>query len=317
VKLIDRLRHSIRLRHFSLRTEKAYVDWVRRYIRHHRLRHPAEMGAAEIEAFLTHLAAEEKVSASTQNQAFSALLFLYRHVLGKDLGDINALRAKRPVHRPLVLTRPQVSALLTALESAPKLVATLLYGSGLRLLEALRLRVHDVELQHGRLLIREPKGRRDRPAILPSTAMIPLQNQIERVRALHQRDLEAGVGWVFLPNALARKYPGAPRQLGWQYLFPASRVSTDPRSGRKGRHHLHQSAISKPLKAAVRRLGLDGRTSAHTLRHSFATHLLESGTDIRTVQELLGHRSLTTTMIYTHVLNRPGLGVISPVDLLD
>lgn len=317
MKLLDRLRHSIRVRHLSRRAEKAYVHWVRRFLHFHGLRHPEQMGAAEVESFLTYLAVQRNVSASTQNQTFSALLYLYRHVLTVELGDVDALRAKRPRHRPLVLTRSEVSKLLSELDGVPQIVALLLYGSGLRLMEALRLRVQDVELQHDRLLVRRPKGGRDRPALLPRAVLEPLRDQIDRARELHRIDLDAGFGEAVLPFALGRKYPQAGRSFGWQFLFPSTRRSRDPRGGWISRHHLDPSTVRRPLKAAVRRLGLDGRVSCHTLRHSFATHLLESGTDIRTVQELLGHKSVETTMIYTHVLNRSGLGVVSPADALE
>ena len=315
-RLLDRLRAAIRARHYSLRTEEAYVAWVRRYVLFHGKRHPDEMGEAEINAFLTHLAVKKKVSASTQNQALSALLFLYRDVLGKSvesLGDV--VRARRPERLPVVLTPAEVKAVLSRLDGAPRLVATLLYGSGLRLLEALRLRVKDVDLARNEILVRDGKGQKDRLTMLPVSVKPDLSAHLRAVRTAHEADLAAGGGDVYLPDALRLKYPRAAHAWGWQYVFPAPRPSEDPRSGATRRHHLPETHVQRAVKRAVAEAGLAKPASCHTLRHSFATHLLESGTDIRTIQELLGHSDVATTMIYTHVLNRAGgLGVKSPLD---
>jgi integron integrase len=316
-KLLDRVRAAIRARHYSLRTEEAYVGWVRRFILFHHKRHPAEMGEPEINQFLTHLAVADNVAASTQNQALSGILFLYQEVLGRDLDRIEGVvRAKKPVRLPVVLTRDEVRDLLEAMTGAPRLVALLLYGGGLRLLEALRLRVQDLDLDSQQITIRDGKGQKDRVTMLPTIAKPLLIEHLRRVRQTHQQDLRQGVGSVFLPNALARKYPGADRQWSWQYVFPSAAVSVDPRSGLKRRHHLDESVIQRCIKAAVSRAGVHKPATSHTLRHSFATHLLEDGYDIRTVQELLGHSDVRTTMIYTHVLNRGGRGVRSPADKL-
>jgi len=316
-KLLDRVRDAIRARHYSLRTEEAYVGWVRRFILFHNKRHPAEMGEAEINQFLTHLAVSENVAASTQNQALSGILFLYQEVLGRDLDRIEGVvRAKKPVRLPVVLTRDEVRNLLGAMTSSPRLVALLLYGGGLRLLEALRLRVQDLDLDSHQITIRDGKGQKDRVTMLPTIAKPLLVEHLQQVRQIHQQDLRQGLGSVFLPNALAKKYPGADHQWSWQYVFPATAVSIDPRSGLKRRHHLDESVIQRSIKAAVSRAGLHKPATSHTLRHSFATHLLEDGYDIRTVQELLGHSDVRTTMIYTHVLNRGGKGVRSPADKL-
>ena len=316
-KLLDRVRDAIRARHYSLRTEEAYVGWVRRFILFHNKRHPAEMGEAEINQFLTHLAVSENVAASTQNQALSGILFLYQEVLGRDLDRIEGVvRAKKPVRLPVVLTRDEVRNLLGAMTSSPRLVALLLYGGGLRLLEALRLRVQDLDLDSHQITIRDGKGQKDRVTMLPTIAKPLLVEHLQQVRQIHQQDLRQGLGSVFLPNALAKKYPGADHQWSWQYVFPATAVSIDPRSGLKRRHHLDESVIQRSIKAAVSRAGLHKPATSHTLRNSFATHLLEDGYDIRTVQELLGHSDVRTTMIYTHVLNRGGKGVRSPADKL-
>ncbi len=315
-RLLDRLRAAIRARHYSLRTEEAYVAWVRRYVLFHGKRHPDEMGEAEINAFLTDLAVKKKVSASTQNQALSALLFLYRDLLGKSvesLGDV--VRARRPERLPVVLTPAEVKAVLSRLDGAPRLVATLLYGSGLRLLEALRLRVKDVDLARNEILVRDGKGQKDRVTMLPVSVKPDLSAHLRAVLTAHEADLAAGGGDVYLPDALRLKYPRAAHAWGWQYVFPAPRPSEDPRSGATRRHHLPETHVQRAVKRAVTEAGLAKPASCHTLRHSFATHLLESGTDIRTIQELLGHRDVATTMIYTHVLNRAGgLGVKSPLD---
>ncbi len=294
-----------------------YVHWVRRFVLFNSKRHPLELGETEIGIFLGHLATERHVSASTQNQARSALVFLYREVLGRELEPTQAIvTAKVPRHLPVVLTIDEVRLVFAHLDGQKRLVATLLYGAGLRLLEALRLRVKDVDFSRNELLVRRAKGHRDRVALLPATAKPLLRGQLNSVRATYERDLARGAGWVALPGALERKYPNAGREWGWQYVFPATRLHVDPDTGRKRRHHLHESAVQRAMKNAVRASGIAKPATCHSLRHSFATHLLESGYDIRTIQELLGHRSLKSTMIYTHVLNRGGLGVRSPADAL-
>ena len=315
-KLLERVRRAARMRHLSIRTEEAYVGWVYRFVRFHGTRHPAELGAREVRAFLSHLATERRVSASTQNQALAALTFLYRHVLGEELEPLGEVaRARRPARLPVVLSRAEVRAVLLELRGAHWLVAGLLYGAGLRLLEALRLRVKDLDFDAGVLTVRRGKGAKDRVGILPGTMRAPLALHLRRVRRLHGRDLAAGHGDVLLPYALDRKYPSASREWGWQFVFPAARLSTDPRSGALRRHHLSPSSMQKAVRRAVLRAGIARPASCHTLRHSFATHLLESGYDIRTVQELLGHADVRTTMVYTHVLNRGGLAVRSPLDV--
>ncbi len=314
-KLLDRLRQACRVRHYSIRTEDCYHDWVRRFILFHGKRHPADMGAAEVNAFLTDLAVRGRVSASTQNQAFSAVLFLYKAVLDIEPGRIDGvIRANRPKRLPVVLTRPEVDAVLARLDGTYRLVARLLYGSGLRLLEALRLRIKDVDFSRREVLVREGKGNKDRVTVLPDSARPDLLDHLEKVRRLHEKDLAAGFGTVYLPGALDRKLPAAGREWKWQYVFPSSVLSVDPRSGARRRHHAHEGSVSRAVTAAVRASGVGKRATSHSFRHSFATHLLESGYDIRTVQELLGHDDVSTTMIYTHVLNRGGMGVRSPLD---
>jgi integron integrase len=317
-KLLDRVRAAVRTRHYSRRTEDAYVGWIRRFILHHGKRHPAAMGADEVNAFLSHLAVAERVSASTQAQALSALVFLYRNVLDDPLPWLeDIVRATRPRRLPAVFSRDEVTRLLGAMEGTPRLIASLLYGSGLRLLEALRLRIKDIDFAANLVVIREGKGSKDRRTMLPDTLRGGLRAQLSEVRRLHALDLAVGAGAVWLPDALSRKYPGAARELGWQYVFPASRLSVDPRSNVRGRHHLDESAVQRPVKAAVRAAGIDKPGGCHTLRHSFATHLLEDGYDIRTIQEFLGHADVKTTMIYTHVLQQSGgRGVRSPMDRL-
>ena len=318
VRLLDAVRLRLRARHYSLRTEEAYVGWIRRFVVFHGKRHPRDLGEPEINAFLTHLAVKDRVAASTQTQALAALLFLYRHVLEIPFPKLETLiRAKRPRRLPVVLTREEVRSVLDHLHGAPKIVATLLYGGGFRLLEALRLRVKDVDFARAQVTVRDGKGGKDRVTMLPQAVREPVLAHLAVVRELHRADLAAGFGAVFMPDALDRKYPGASKEWGWQWVFPAGGIGRDPRSGQAHRHHLHESVIQKAVKQAVRDAGIDKPASCHTLRHSFATHLLESGYDIRTIQDLLGHKDVSTTMIYTHVLNRGGVrGVRSPADVL-
>ncbi|MBI5918385.1 MAG: integron integrase [Nitrosomonadales bacterium] len=314
-KLLDQVRGKIRLKHYSIRTEQAYVDWIKRYIFFHDKRHPQEMGAREVEAFLTHLAVAGRVAASTQNQAKSALLFLYREVLGVELAWLdNVEQAKAPKRLPVVLTREEVQAVLARLEGTHWLIASLLYGAGLRIMECVRLRVKDVDFSRREILIRDGKGFKDRVTMLPAAVATPLKAHLERVRELHQQDLAAGLGEAALPYALDRKYPNAGRDWAWQFIFPSANLSQDPRDGKTRRHHLQDQAVQRAVKQAVRAAGVAKPATPHTFRHSFATHLLESGYDIRTVQELLGHSDVSTTMIYTHVLNKGGKGVVSPLD---
>jgi len=314
-KLLDQLRAVIRTMHYSIRTEQAYVDWARRFILFHHKRHPQEMGKEEIESFLTHLAVEGRVSASTQSQAKAALLFLYQRVLKMDVDWLkDVIAAKQPQRMPSVLTVDEVRSLLSRMEGVPWLVASILYGSGLRVLEACRLRVLDVDFGARQIMVRNGKGAKDRVTMLPDMLTDPLKSHLELVKLQHQRDLEQGHGKVFLPFALDHKYPNAPAEWKWQYVFPASRFSTDPRSGEVRRHHVEEQMIQRAVKQAARDAGISKRVTPHSLRHSFATDLLKSGYDIRTVQELLGHKDVRTTMIYTHVLNRGGRGVISPLD---
>jgi integron integrase len=314
-KLLDQVRGKIRLKHYSIRTEQAYVDWIKRFILHFGKRHPRELGAAEVEQFLTHLAVEGNVAASTQNQAKSALLFLYREVLETELPWLdNVERARAPKRLPVVLTRDEVHAVLSRLSGTHWLIASLLYGAGLRIMEALRLRVKDVDFARKEILVRDGKGFKDRVTMLPAALAAPLAAHLERVKALHEQDLAAGRGAVYLPYALERKYPGAARDWAWQYVFPSANLSEDPRTGIERRHHLQDQAVQRAMRQAVRDAGVNKPATPHTLRHSFATHLLEGGYDIRTVQELLGHADVSTTMIYTHVLNRGGRGVTSPLD---
>ncbi|WP_071872440.1 integron integrase [Atopomonas hussainii] len=314
-KLLEQMREQIRLRHYSIRTESVYTEWVRRFIRFHKYRHPLELGGPEVEAFLTHLAVRRDVSVSTQNQALSSILFLYQKVLHVELPWLeNVVRAKRPQRLPVVLTRAEVSSVFSQLDGSMWLIANLLYGSGMRLMEALRLRVKDVEFTRHEIVIRDGKGNKDRITMLPLTLAMPLKLHLERVRALHQQDLNEGFGITKMPYALARKYPHAASDWGWQFVFPSKNRSEDPRSGNIYRHHVHEKTVQRAMRNAVRAVGLTKPATPHTLRHSFATHLLESGQDIRTVQELLGHADVKTTQIYTHVLNRGGFAVISPLD---
>lgn len=314
-KLLDRLRQAIRLRHYSIRTESSYVDWARRFILFHGKRHPQEMGAAEVEAFLSHLAQVRGVAPGTQNQAKAALLFLYKEVLGVRLPWLDdVVSAKQRERLPVVLTSTEVRALLLEMSGVPWLVAAMLYGTGMRLLEGLRLRVKDVNLERRELVVRQGKGGKDRVTVLPENIVLPLKAQLTHAKLVHQRDLEAGFGAVWLPDALAVKFPSAPRAWGWQWVFPSSTRSIDPRGGVERRHHVNEATVQKAVATAARRARIDKPCSPHVLRHSFATHMLQAGYDIRTVQELLGHRDVKTTMIYTHVLNRGGRAVRSPLD---
>lgn len=315
--LLAAVRRALRIRHYSRRTEQAYVRWVRRFVRHCGLRHPAELGAAEVTAFLTHLAVAGKVSAATQNQALAALLFLYREVMRRDIGAVGGVVwAKGPRRLPVVLSRAEVAAVLKAMGGPSRVVAGLLYGSGLRLMEALELRVKDVDLERCEIRVRRGKGGKDRVTILPQRLVGPLTRQLAVARMWWERDRAHGGGRVALPDALARKYPRAPVEWAWQWVFPATRTYVEEGTRVPRRHHLHPSAVQRAFHDAVQAVGLTKHATCHSLRHSFATHLLEDGYDIRTVQELLGHHDVNTTMMYTHVLNRGGLGVISPVDRL-
>jgi len=314
-KLLDQVRDAIRLRHYSIRTEQAYTDWIRRFILFHGKRHPREMAEAEVTEFLTHLARAGNVAASTQNQALSALLFLYKEVLKQEIGWLEGVeRAQRPARLPVVLTRDEVHKIFAHLHGTHRLMASLLYGSGLRLMECVRLRVKDVDFGYARITVRDGKGAKDRVTMLPVHLAKPLERHLRKVEVQHQEDVEAGYGCVYLPTALERKFPKAAREWIWHYVFPSSRLSIDPRSGEKRRHHVEESSLQLAMKNAVRASGVKKPATCHTLRHSFATHLLENGYDIRTVQELLGHNDVSTTMIYTHVLSKPGLGVKSPLD---
>ena len=316
-RLLDQVRDRIRFKHYSLRTEQAYVDWIKRFIRFHGNRHPSDLSSAHVEAFLTHLAVDLQVAASTQNQAQSALLFLYREVLARELPLLDGVRrAKMPIRLPVVLTREEVATLLAALDGPHRLFGELLYGTGLRIMEAARLRIKDVDLARRAILVRNGKGAKDRITVLPERLVDALRMQLRQAQELHARDLRAGFGAVWLPPALARKYPNASRDWCWQYVFPADRRSLDPRSRIERRHHVSDQSFQRAMREALRRTGIAKPATPHTLRHSFATHLLESGHDIRTIQELLGHADVSTTMVYTHVLNRGGRGVISPLDRL-
>jgi integron integrase len=316
-KLLDQVRGKIRLKHYSIRTEQAYTDWIKRFILHFGKKHPRDMGAAEVEQFLTHLAVAGKVSASTQNQAKSALLFLYKEVLAVELPWLdNVEQAKNPKRLPVVLNRDEIQAILSRLSGTQWLIASLLYGTGMRILECLRLRVQDIDFKRREILIRDGKGFKDRVTMLPVSLSAALQAHLAKVRILHEGDLVQGFGAVYLPYALERKYPNAAKEWIWQYVFPTTKVSTDPRTQTVRRHHVQEQAIQRAVKQAVRDADLAKAATPHTFRHSFATHLLEGGYDIRTVQELLGHADVSTTMIYTHVLNKGGKGVASPLDQL-
>ncbi len=317
VRLLDQVRARIRTLHYSIRTETVYVDWTRRYVLFHQKRHPRDMGPDEITSFLSHLATERSVSASTQNQAKSALLFLYKQVLGVDLPWLDEVVAAKTSRRlPVVLTPREVNELLMNMNGITGLVASLLYGTGMRLLEGLRLRVKDLEFERREIVVREGKGNKDRVTVLPENLITPLREQVGQARSLHNEDLRRGLGAVWLPDALAVKYPNAPRAWGWQFVFPSPVLSQDPRSGERRRHHLYEQSVQRAVSLAGRRAGIAKPCSPHILRHSFATHMLQAGYDIRTVQELLGHSDVSTTMIYTHVMNKGGRGVRSPLDEL-
>ena len=315
-RLLNRVRDKIRLKHYSIRTEQAYTDWIKRFVLFHKKRHPTDMGAAEVEEFLTHLAVAGKVSASTQNQAKSALLFLYREVLAMELPWLDDVaKAKSAKRLPVVLTVAETLRLLDRMDGTAGLIARLLYGSGMRVMEGARLRVKDIDFERCELIVREGKGNKDRVTMLPQSLVAPLKLHLARVKALHQEELSVGLGEVYMPFALSRKYPSAGREWHWQYVFPAAKRSVDPRSGVERRHHVSDQSVQRAVRQAARDAGLNKPVTPHTLRHSFATHLLQSGYDIRTVQELLGHKDVQTTMIYTHVLNRGGRGVVSPLDV--
>ncbi len=316
-KLLDQVRNRIRCKHYSIRTEQAYIEWIRKFIFYHGKRHPAEMGENEISDFLTYLAVKRRVAASTQNQALSAIVFLYREVIQRDLGEFeNLIRAKRPSRLPVVFTTKEMKSILIQLEGNNWLMGHLLYGAGLRIMECMRLRVKDVDFDYKQVIIRNGKGNVDRVTMLPNIIADNLKLHLEKVKLLHGRDLKEGFGAVYMPYALERKYKNANRSWAWQYVFPASRRSVDPRTGIERRHHISETVIQRAIKTAIRNAEITKAGSCHSLRHSFATHLLESGYDIRTVQELLGHKDVSTTMIYTHVLNRGGKGVKSPGDML-
>lgn len=317
-KLLDIVRGKIRLKHYSIRTEQAYVDWIKRYILHFNKRHPKDLGANEVEQFLTYLAVEGRVAASTQNQAKSALLFLYKEVLGAELPWLDKVQqAKAPKRLPVVLSKDEVRLILKHLDGTHHLIVSLLYGTGMRILEALRLRVKDIDFTRKEILIRDGKGFKDRITMLPASLVTPLKAHLQKVKALHDGDLAKGYGAVYMPQALGKKYPYAARDWAWQYVFPSGRLSVDPRSGEIRRHHVQDQAIQRAVRQAVVDAGITKQATPHTFRHSFATHLLESGYDIRTVQELLGHSDVATTMIYTHVLNKGGHGVDSPLDTIE
>ena len=314
-KLLDQMRDALRARHYSPRTEKTYISWVARFIRFHKMRHPKDMGEPEINEFVTYLAVDKKVSSSTQTQALSAVLFLYRYVFGLDIGDLgDIVRARKPHHIPVVMTRAETQAVLSKMSGDLLLMASLLYGSGLRLTECLHLRVQDLDLEGGEVVVFNGKGNKDRLTVLPDSLKAPLREHLAGVKALHDRDLADGFGRVVLSEALQRKYPRAAVDWKWQWVFPQRHRWTDPTTREQGRHHIDDSVLQRAVKVAVSEAGITKRVGCHTFRHSFATHLLEAGYDIRTIQELLGHKSVTTTMIYTHVLNKGGRGVTSPLD---
>ncbi len=315
-KLLDQLREQIRTKHYSLRTEQAYVGWVRQFILFHNKRHPREMGAIEINCFISYLAVEKNVAASTQNQALCAILFLYRHVLGLELDEtrINMVRPQQSKRVPTVLSKAETKLVIEKMHGVYRIMAQIMYGCGLRLMEVLRLRVKDIDFANRQIIVRDGKGENDRVTVFPEVLMEPLRLHLKQVKISHDKDLSDGYGAVYLPYALERKYPHANREWTWQYVFPSPVRSPDPLTGIIRRHHIHETAIQKAVREAARLAKIDKPVSPHTFRHSFATHLLEAGYDIRTVQELLGHKDVRTTMIYTHVLNRGGLAVHSPLD---
>jgi integron integrase len=316
-KLLDRMQEAMRSRHYSRRTEQTYSHWVKRFIFFHHVRHPADMAEPEINAFLTHLAVKGKVSVSTQNQALAALLFLYRHVIGREIGDLGeVVRARKPTRLPVVMTREEVKALLANCTGDKWLMISLMYGAGLRLMECLRLRIQDVDFSRNKILVRDGKGAKDRITMLPETLKSPLQAHLEKVKVVHEKDLAEGWGRVLMPDALDRKYPKAPKDWRWQWVFPQENCWKNTKTGEEGRHPVHETILQRSVKEAVRKAGIIKHVGCHTFRHSFATHLLESGYDIRTIQELLGHKDVSTTMIYTYVLNKGGHGVRTPVDEL-
>jgi len=314
-KLLDQVRSAIRLKHYSYRTEQAYVLWITQYILFHNKRHPKDMGEKEIKQFLNNLAVNKNVAASTQNQALCALVFLYKYVLNVNLGDFGQITwAKRPKRLPVVFTKSEVKRILKELTGESKLMVTILYGAGLRLNECLDLRIKDVDFEYRQIIVRDGKGGKDRVTILPESVIELLQQQVDRVIKIHQKDIQDGYDSVYMPFALERKYPNAGKMIGWHFLFPAKDLSTDPRTGIVRRHHVHESVLQRAVKIAISKAGIYKHGGCHTFRHSFATHLLEDGVNIRTVQELLGHTSLETTMVYTHVMNKKNLGVKSPAD---
>lgn len=316
-RLLDRVKSSLRLRHYSLRTQESYIQWIKRFILYHKKRHPNEMGKIEVESFLTYLATDRHVAASTQNQALSAILYLYKHVLEQDIEWIdNVVRAKRPKYLPTVLSQNEVKMLLHELSGTYQLIAQLLYGAGLRLMEVMRLRVQDINFEYKQIIIRSGKGNKDRVSVLPDIVIDSLKDHILKAKLLHEKDLEEGFGDVYLPYALNRKYPNAGTEWRWQYIFPSIKRSTDPESGKTRRHHLYEKNLTRAVKKAANTLNFTRRVSSHTFRHSFATHLLEQGYDIRTVQELLGHKDVKTTQIYTHVMQKRASAVKSPLDKL-
>ncbi len=316
-KLLDQVRHNIRLKHYSARTEQAYVNWIRRYIYFHKNKHPRKMGKPEIEEFLTYLAIARKVSSSTQNQALNALIFLYREVLEQPWNDVDAMRARKPQRLPVVMSPDEVSQVISAMEGVQQLIAKLLYGSGLRLMEAMRLRIKDIDLKRSQILVREGKGTKDRITLLPEAIKPVLTEHLQRVEQIYENDLENDYDGVSMPGALDKKYPTASKEWAWQYVFPSERYFIDRITEETKRHHLHESSVQKAVKRAARLARIPKPVSCHTFRHSFATHLLENGYDIRTIQDLLGHKDVSTTMIYTHVVNKGAMGVRSPLDVIE
>lgn len=316
-RLLEQVRNAIRTKHYSIRTEESYTRWIKRFILFHNKRHPQNMGAKEVNAFLNHLAVKRGVAASTQTQALCAIVFLYKQIFNRDLGTLdNLIRAKRKKNLPVVFTREEAGQVLTKMAGTHRLMANLLYGSGLRLMECIRLRVKDVDFGYSQVVVRDGKGNKDRVTMLPKTVAHDLKEHLKKVKKQPEEDLVKGYGSVYLPNALARKYRGADKSWGWQYVFPSSKISVDPRSGVKRRHHVNQQYLHRSVKSAVQKSKIYKTASCHTFRHSFATHLIEDGYDIRTIQELLGHKDVSTTMVYTHVLSKGGRGVRSPVDTI-